>query len=86
MKQVLKYELTDKGVNELRLPTITKILYVGVQHDRLYLWVLSEWDETVATRHFFVADTGDTIPRQYCDNYLGTAIFSNGIVHHVFEK
>lgn len=83
---IYKYELTQEGVQTIEMPTGV-VLHVGVQRDRVYLWVMIDVDGEIKPRRFLVAGTGNPLPeleQGEFRHYLGT-VQTPPFVWHVFE-
>jgi hypothetical protein len=81
--KVFKYQLSDVDP-EAEMPRGARVLHVGEQYGRLYLWALVDPTQPLQRRQFVVRGTGGDVPDGL--TYLGTAFFGHGaIVLHVFE-
>lgn len=85
--RVLKYQVPPSGTHDMiSLKEGAKILHVGAQDDRVFLWALSDpfrADQAARSIHYYA--TGEVVPRDAL--YLGTALMHGGdLVWHVFEN
>jgi len=85
MKTIYKYEVSPFN-NEMFLPVGAKILSVGEQDNRIYIWALVNPDLAAQTqRHIHAYGTGHPMEdsRQL---FIGTVQMKNGLVFHFFEE
>lgn len=83
---VWKFELHLDDFVRLEMPKGAKILHVGEQASKIYLWTLVDPDATLETRMFRVAGTGHPLHSINPDKYVGTVVgHLSRFVWHVFE-
>ena len=80
-RTVFKYRL-NFGVTTLPLPTGASVVYVGTQHEDVYLWVELHQDHPTESRVFIVHGTGH--PIDHASTYVGTVQIPP-FVWHVYE-
>ena len=85
MKTIYKYEVLPYNTPTL-LPDGAKILSVGEQDSRIYIWALVDADVLDRTPRSIIAyGTGHQM-----DNaehvFIGTVLMANGLVFHFFEE
>lgn len=80
MKAILKYPL-DKST-KLSMPSGAIVQHVGMQADRITLWVEVDRDATDEPRTFTIIGTGQPMLDQ--EQYVGT-VFDGAYVWHVCE-
>lgn len=78
---VWKYELELAG-NEFFIPASRSFLTVGVQENRIVLWVAVDPDTPDSRVRFWVTGTGSAIP-DWAYHYVGT-VQVEGWVWHTF--
>lgn len=84
--RIYKYSLGDNYIVEITMPGSSKILKVDSQFNSGFLWVLvNDYSET-EVRKFATYNTGEEIPPEFVDRYIGTYMTYDGnYVLHVFE-
>ena len=84
---VLKYAIPDVAVTvPITVPSGAQIVHVGLQHDKIKLWIMHEFDQSHTvphTRKFIVVGTGWLID-QTNPRHVGT-VHMGPYVWHVFE-
>jgi len=87
MLTVWKYEL-DTGLNRIDVPVGSKPLSVGTKFPdyEINIWINVETENPKVPMLFYVIGTGWEIPQSLMVTaFVGTVIFANGYVWHVFE-
>ena len=81
---IWKYPLEAR----IRLPSGAKILTVGTQLERPYVWCLCDPEVLTENRTFVIVATGDWYDRAFFDDlkYVGTYQQYQTQVWHVFER
>ena len=84
--KIFKYELEIMDFQEIRLPRGAKILHIGGQHYRLFIWAMVDEDAETHPRWFEIIGTGHRMPerKEYDRKFLATTILPP-FVWHVFE-
>lgn len=87
MNKIHKYPLPDYGMGEkpVKMPKKARILMVGIQKHKPFIWAIVDPKHPCISRVFVIASTGfDTIPTNY--HHIGSFIDDSiGFVGHVFE-
>lgn len=88
MLRIHKYELEIKDEQTINLPHEYKLLYVGVQKDVIFIWVLlDDTDEKTELTLFRIMGTGR--PATIVGNgvgYIGTVMtHDDRLVWHIFK-
>ena len=84
MSVVYKYNLVVGAINNIQLPTDSKVLTVKTQRDEIVMWVLMGNGPSV-NRRFFIVGTGNPF-NQNIKDYIGTVMSpDHTFVFHVFE-
>lgn len=83
MRVIWKFEL-DVGVNRLKMPPISKLLYVAEQYGALCIWAECLENTAPGERCIEVVLTGSKVPRDA--KYVGTVLLRDGsFVVHVYD-
>lgn len=80
MGLIYKYQLT--GTDTIDLREGSKVLHVGEQNGKLYLWATVDLSAKLWPSTFVAIPTGENVPSDY--PYIGTVQMKNGEVWHVF--
>lgn len=85
MKRVVyKYVLLNT-INRINLPPGARVLHIGEQERKVYMWVMLNPDcNTTVSRKFEVVPTGEKFDDDELE-FLGTVVMKNEEVYHVFE-
>ena len=87
MKTIYKYEIPVEEKFSIPIPQGCRILKVGMQHGRVYLWALVETDREMVERKFAIKGTGQEINDDEFLEYIGTFFQLQGtFVWHLFER
>lgn len=85
MKTIYKYEVLPYNAPTL-LPDGAKILSVGEQDSRIYIWALVDANIPAETpRHIHGYGTGHPVPDSE-RVFIGTVQMADGLVFHFFEE
>ena len=87
MKTVFKFALDAEDYVDVAMPAGAKILHVGGQMGRIYIWALVDPNERQQLRRFRIAGTGHPISDEESTLfYLGTIhLAGDALIFHVFE-
>lgn len=83
MYTIYKYNINDRSTR-LEIPSGGQILKVGLQNNKVVLWVKVDTDYTIVGRLFELYNTGETMPG-LAERYIGTVQFPSGVTQHLFE-
>ena len=84
MKRIYKYELSDKGRQEIELPWYSQILSVQMQNGTPCIWVLLNPDDKTYPQLFEIYGTGHEIKKSEFKHYIGS--WQDGpTVWHLFK-
>lgn len=81
---VAKYELKVQ-LGQVFVMTHGKVIHVGEQEGRLFMWALMDDEDPSYRRVFHVIGTGPAFSVPPHSEYLGTVQMPGGLVWHVFE-
>lgn len=86
MRVIYKYEVTTEP--DMQLPVGAKILTVGTQDLRVYLWAIVNPQANTETRRISYIGTGHTFSEENRrPEYIGTVHLPEvGLVWHIFEE
>ncbi|MFX0134751.1 MAG: hypothetical protein ACFFDN_14010 [Candidatus Hodarchaeota archaeon] len=87
MKKIYKYQIPFEDVFTMFLPIGAKILMVGDQNDKAYLWALVNPNNDTEDRYFRLAGTGHPIEHKDENlKYINSFMQLGGrLVWHLFE-
>lgn len=89
MEQILKYKLKFENARDLakiELHKESQILSVQIQHDEMFLWVISDKDKPIQTRVFEIYGTGFFLSNSGPRTHLATLQQDGGnLIWHIFE-
>jgi uncharacterized protein YuzE len=86
MKKIKKYELEITTSQTIKMPYDSEILYLGIQNEKICLWVLVDTEHKPENINIEIYGTGNSINSEMdIDNHLGT-VQLNSIMWHVFES
>lgn len=85
-RRVYKYPLPIEDLVTIEMPEGARVLHVGEQQDRAFLWALVDPYAPKEVRSFRVAGTGHAI-HGFCRHpHVGTFLMKGGhLVFHVFD-
>lgn len=86
MRTIYKYRLEKSGANLIKMPIGAQPLHVGMQDNKVYIWMEVESEYPIESRQLWLYGTGwdlAEMPRR-CP-YLGTAQNDQSLVWHVFD-
>ena len=84
MKTIWKFELEITRNQVVAMPLGERVLSVGEQDGRLFVWALVDTDAEMMSVPFFVAGTGHQVNESSQWEFIDTVQMSNGLVWHVF--
>ena len=82
MKTVYKYEISP-SLPEFYTYKDALIRKVGIQNDRVCIWLEVDTSKEQVYRIFHIAGTGHQLPENLI--YLDTIFLDNGLVFHIYE-
>lgn len=89
MRRILKYELKVHGDQIIEFGGVARILCVGVQHNKPFLWAdVDEHFLSKEKKRIVMLNTGEEIPQEWTHKtkYIGTVMLNNGnYVGHVHQ-
>ena len=86
MRSIWKFELGPRG-KILDMPMAAKILKVGQQQSRIFVWAEVDKDAPEEIYQFFVFPTGVELPEDLGElRYQDTVFLDNGLVFHVYLR
>lgn len=89
MRRILKYELKIHGDQIIDFGGIARILCVGVQRNKPYLWAdVDEHPFKMERKRIVMFNTGEEIPCELAHKtkYIGTVMLDGGsYVGHVYQ-
>ena len=87
MYVIYKWELGEVESQQLLIPEDRRIIHIGEQGERLYLWVLGRKDSDQVPCNIFIYGTGQDVDERILDQkHLKTVQMSSGLVWHIFEE
>ena len=86
MKTIHKFKLNILGYQKINIPQYSKIIHVGIQDNRICMWVIVDTDDSLKGRGIVIVGTGYMIPKNECRlEYLET-VQLNSYIWHIFEE
>jgi len=91
MRRILKYELKVHCDQIIEFGGLARILCVGVQHSKAYIWADVHEDYPNEKKRFVMFNTGEEIPKEllHRTKYIGTVMLDDGCyvghVHQIIE-
>jgi len=82
MKRIFKYEL-HHAENSFDIPCIHKVLKVGVQDGKVYLWAEIDDQSRMSKKSFEAVPTGGALPDFSFLKYAET-VFLGPLVFHIY--
>lgn len=89
MKTIWKFQLEDKRIQGIKMPTGARVLITQAQHGVLCVWAEVDDEAPQVERWFEVFATGEAIPEQMgvARVYVGTAQLHGGdYILHIYER
>lgn len=84
MKRIFKYQLLVTHDQTIKLPKGARVLSVGAQGNKVFLWALVDDKEEIESVPFTILGTGEVADVEHC-TFLGTVMLYDGeLVLHVF--
>lgn len=87
MKRIFKYPLKIEDEQIVLIGGGGRVLSVGVQDNRLFVWALVDQSYSAAPVHFYIVGTGN--PANHVAShmrFIGTVQMPSGLVWHVFVE
>lgn len=86
MKRIWKYEIPTADEPVISMPQGAKLLSVGEQGRKLFVWAAVDPNADLRNRRLRVAGTGHPLGHPLEDMpFVGTVQVANGLVWHVFD-
>jgi len=87
--QIFKYQLMLEPIQTIEMPAPARIISVGVQSDKVCLWV-EVWPDAqpkkMIEKKIYLFGTGHGIPEDIKMKFIGTVITNEGrLVWHLYE-
>jgi hypothetical protein len=82
---IFKYVL-DLDKCTIHIPAPALILSVGLQGDKIVVWVKVDPTEKEVERKFVIVGTGHPLPEDSRLEFVGTVQYLYGLVYHVFAS
>jgi len=85
--RIHKYEMKFKDKGKIKISgRVLKILNVGEQGEKLFIWVVVKTDDTPCFVHYKIKGTGDAVhidTDNFLINFFKTVQMENGLVWHI---
>ncbi len=81
--RIYKYDIDIKGTTEIKIPTVHKIISMGMQGEKIVVWAEVNNETELVTKKIRLITTGEMF-QPFRRNFIGTfQLF--GFVGHLYE-